>query len=291
MRPAALVLSGLVVSLSATIAIPAQNIASLMNSDRGHDNPEWAEVQAHLPDISTAPAAKLELAADVLRARRFGEDALRYYTAAIAHGGDVQVLTKKLGVTCLEMQHPELARMFFQRSVKMNKKDAVAWNDLGAADFTLQYTRGSVNDYKHAIKLQKSSAVFHSNLALSYFEMNDPQSARRELATAMRLDPDLLHKRDERGYSAQILSTTRYGEICFEMARIYAAQGKIEPMLEWLEKASERGFDIRAAMDRDSTLRPMLADARVQLILKNTKLLRAGNKAPTNIPSLGEAPK
>ncbi len=291
MRPAALVLTALALSIPAPFCASAQNISSLMNSDRNHSSPEWSDVQAHLPDPATATAARLELAGDVLRARRFGEDALRFYTAAIAHGGDVHVLTKKLGVTCLELQHPELARMFFQRSVKMNKKDPIAWNDLGAADFTLQYTRASVSDYKHAIKLDRNSAVFHSNLALSYFEMNDPQNARHELSTALRLDPDLLHKRDERGYSAQILATNRYAQICFEMARIYASQGKIDVMLDWLQKASERGFDVRDAMDRDSTLRPMLADARVQLILKNTKLLRAGNKGPANIPSLGDSSK
>lgn len=288
MRPAAFVLV-LSLSLPGVYArCGAQNISTLIDTERQHDTPEWANIAAHLPDPSTASPGQLELAGDVLRARRYDGDALRFYNAALQRGGNQQVLTKKMGVTCLEMQQPLLARMYFQRSLRLNKKDPVSWNDLGASEFTLQDNRGALSAYKHALKLDKNSAVYHSNLALVYFETNDMESARRQLATAMRLDPDLLHKRNEMGYSAQLLATTRYAEICFEMARIYGSQGNMVAMLDWLTKASERGYDVRAAMDRDSVLRPMMIDPRVQVILKNAKLLRAGNKAPaTNIPSLG----
>lgn len=291
MRPAAFGLAITLLISCAAAPSRAQDLSVLTNTDQLHNSPEWANIAQHLPDVATASPEKLELAADVLRARRYEGDALRFYSAALQHGGNGPVLLKKMGVTCLEMQQPAVARMFFQRSLKMNKKDPVAWNDLGASEFTLRNNRGAVSDYKRAIKFERNSAVYHSNLALVYFEMNDTESARHELAVAMRLDPDLLHKRNENGYSAQLLATTRYAEICFEMARIYASQGNIDAMLDWLTKASERGYDVRTAMDRDMTLRPLLADARVQLILKNNKLLRAGNKGPANIPSLGEAPK
>lgn len=291
MRPAAIALTALLLLPCAGARLHGQDLSPLMAADGQHNSEEWFNIAAHLPNTATASPATLEMAADVLRARRYGADALRYYSAAIQRGGDQHVLLKKMGITCLELQQAAVARVLFARSVRLNKKDPVAWNDLGAADFTLQNNRGAVGDYKHALKLDRNSAVFHSNLALVYFEMNDQESARRELSRALQLDPDILHKRNENGYSAQVLATTRYGEICFEMARIYATQGNIDAMLDWLTKASERGYDVHTAMDRDSTLRPLLADARVQLILKNTKLLRAGNKGPANIPALGEAPK
>lgn len=291
MRPAAFALAAILVLPCAGTRSNAQNLSVLMSNDQEHNTAEWANISEHLPNLDTAPPSSLELAGDVLRARRYGPDALRYYNAALEHGGDRHILLKKMGVTCLELQQPMLARMFFQKSIKANKKDAVAWNDLGAADFTLQSNRSAVSDYKRALKLNRNSAVFHSNLALVYFQMDDVESARHELARAVELDPDILHKRDEHGYSAQVLATTRYGEICFEMARIYATQGNIDAMLDWLTKASDRGYDVHEAMDRDPILRPLLSDKRVQLIIKNTRLLRAGNKSPANIPSLGDAPK
>lgn len=288
MRPAAFAVVLSLLLPCASVRCGAQNISSLTDTESQHNTAEWANIAAHLPDLATASPDRLELTADVLRARRYEGDALRFYNAALQRGGNQQVLTKKMGVTCLEMQQPLLARMYFQRSVRLNKKDAVAWNDLGAAEFTLQDNRGALLAYKRALKLDRNSAVYHSNLALVYFETSDLESARRQLAIAMRLDPDLMHKRDEMGYSAQLLATTRYAEICFEMARIYASQGNIDAMLDWLTKASERGYDVRAGMDRDSVLRPMIVDARVQLILKNAKLLRAGTRGPaTGVPSLG----
>ena len=36
-----------------------------------HQDPQWPSVQSHLPNPATANAEQLELAGDVLRARRF----------------------------------------------------------------------------------------------------------------------------------------------------------------------------------------------------------------------------
>ena len=257
------------------------------DSDRAHANPEWANIAAHLPDPANASAPTLESAADVLRARRYPQDAYQFYGAALARGGDARVLLEKMGITCLEMQQITLARTVFQRAVSLNRKNAAGWNNLGAADFVLHDMGGAIHAYKRALKLQKSSAVFHSNLALAYFDTRQTKSARSELATALRLDPDLLQKKNEGGYTAQVLASQNYSEICFEMARIYATQGNTEAALDWLTKAGDRGFDVRAAMDGDPVLRVLLTDPRVIVLLKNTEVLRAKAKVPANIPSLG----
>ena len=256
----------------------AQSASAADVTGRAHDTPEWRQIAAHLPDPATGTAAQLETAGDVLRARRYQGDAVRFYGAAIARGGDEAVLLKKMGVTCLELQQVPLARTFFQRAVRLRKKDAAAWNDLGAAAFILHDTGGSIRDYKHAVKLDRTSAVFHSNLALAYFEARNTDGARRELGKALALDPDLLHSRSNGGYTAQVLASEHYPEICFEMARIYAAQGNVDAVLDWLTKASDHGYDVRAAMSRDPALQPLLADARVQLLLTNAQVLRAGMK-------------
>ena len=264
-----------------------QGAAPVEDPVRSHENPEWANIAAHLPDPATASAATIESAGDVLRARRYPQDAYRFYSAALARGGDSRLLLDKMGITCLEMQQITLARMLFQRAISLDKKNPAAWNNLGAADFVLHDTGGAIRAYKRAVKFQKNSAVFHSNLALAYFEARHTKDARRELAAALRLDPNLMQRKNEGGYTAQVLASQSYSEICFEMARIYATQGDTEAVLDWLTKASDRGFDVRAAMDIDPTLRPLLADPRVIVILKNTEVLRAKAKIPANIPSLG----
>lgn len=287
MRVPATVLTFLVLCAGAPRTAHPQGSQASATSDRTHETPEWQQIALHLPDPAIATSAQLETAADVLRARRYPGDAMRFYEAAISHGGDQTVLLKKMGVTCLEMQQIPLARTLFQRAVRLHKKDAGAWNDLGAAEFILHNTGGSIRDYRRAVKLEKTSAVYHSNLSLAYFEARDTDDARRELGKALALDPNLLHRGANSGYTAQVLASERYPEICFEMARIYAAQGEVEAALEWLTKASDRGFDVRSAMDHDPSLRPLLEDVRVQLILKNAQVLRASTKVRGTIPSLG----
>ena len=270
----------------------AQQLASMDATGtvtRAHATAEWANIALHLPDPTTSNPTALETAADTLRARRYPQDALLYYNAAMARGGHPIPLLKKTGITCLEMQQIQLARVYFQQATRLDKHDAGAWNNLAAAEFLLHDTHGAIRDYKRAVKLEDTSATFHGNLALAYFEARKNDAARRELAKGLALDPDLLHRSSRNGYTAQVLASERYSEICFEMARLYAAGGNMDAVLEWLTKASDRGYNVRAALVHDAALRPLLADARVQMLLKNKQQLEAKEKAPADIPSLGPA--
>lgn len=251
-----------------------------------HSTEEWALIAPHLPDPVTSSPQKLEVAADVLRARRFPADAITFYKAAMINGGDRGRLLKKQGVVDLEMQHGLLARLSFQQAIRLNKKDAEAWNNLGAADFMLGNPRGSISEYKHAVKLNRNSAVYHSNLALAYFEARDGGSARKELARAFALDPEIMHHSDTGGYNLQVLASAHYAEICFEMARVYAAQGDTDTAISWLTKASERGFDIRPGMRNDPLLEPYLHDTRIKLLLTNNDQRHNKDVAKVKPPSL-----
>src|SRR5277367_2735390 len=93
-----------------------------------HKDPQWQSVLQHLPDPATATEQQLETVGDVLRARRFPEDALDYYNYALRRGGGNEVLLmNKIGVTELDLRHTAAARAYFQRATQVKKKDAVAW--------------------------------------------------------------------------------------------------------------------------------------------------------------------
>lgn len=87
-----------------------------------HEDPQWQLVKPHLPDPATATEQQLETVGDVLRARRFPEDALDYYIYALRRGGGNEVtLMNKLGVTQLDLRHTAAARAYFERAVKLRK--------------------------------------------------------------------------------------------------------------------------------------------------------------------------
>jgi Flp pilus assembly protein TadD len=253
-----------------------------------HASPDWELVVGHLPDPATAGVERLELAGDVLRARRFPEDALEYYGYALARGGSSSELLKKMGVARLELNQSALAHEMFQRSVRARKNDSEAWNDLGVSDYAMGQYRSAIGEYKRAVRLNKGSAVFHSNLGMAYLEVKDAESARAEFGVAAHLDPNIMEAGDHGGVIAHVLATQNYGELCFEMATLAAREHRPEAVRLWLAKANERGFDVRDGMGRRDVLRPWLKDAEVATMLDNGARIRKRSVA-TVVPSLGEA--
>lgn len=306
MRPRLAFRAAAVVLGTATLLVPALSHTQTSRSEAPLTSPEerallhagndWQLIAPHLPNPADASAKDLEIAGDVLRARRFPEDSLDFYGYAMARGGDVSKLLNKMGIVRLELRQITLAQQMFQRAVSARKKDPQAWNNLGASEYAQQNYRGAVSSYRHAVKLQRTSAIFHSNLGMAYFELKDGESARHEFATALKLDPEILqHREGGSGSTAHILATSNYAGLCYEMARMYAHEGKVEPMLEWLAKASEGGFPVRDSMHEDAALRPWIKDTRVLLLLSNAEQLTAKTGRPKTLaaaalPSLGSSP-
>jgi tetratricopeptide (TPR) repeat protein len=255
---------------------PAAPLTSSEERALLHAGADWLLVAPHLPDPATATAERLEMAGDVLRARRFPEDALDYYGYAMARGGDVSNLLKKMGVVRLELQQNALARAMFLRCVRARKKDDAAWNDLGVTDYVMgEYA----TEYKRAVRLNQQSAVFHANLGMAYFSSKNAAKAREQFAIAMRLDPRIMESRDQGGSTAHVVTATDYAGLCFEMAKLFAGEQKPVTMKLWLTKASERGFDVRAGMKDSAVFKPWLKDPEIQMMLQNSARMRKGTVA------------
>jgi tetratricopeptide (TPR) repeat protein len=288
MRTCALFLSPLLAMASITGVLASQQpVPANPASERVgfHASSDWALIAPHLPNPSTATAAQLETTGDVLRARRFPEDALDYYGYALARGGGRTLLLKKIGIVRLELGQAALARPLFQECVHLHKKDGEAWNDLGATDFELGAYLSSIGEYKRAMRLDRNSAVVHANLGMTYLAVKDPGSARKQFAQAARLDPDFMERPDSGGIDARVLASKDYGEFCFEMATVAAHDLQPDAVKMWLTKASERGFDIRQRMQDNDALRPFLKDPAIQVLLENAARLR-NRAALATLPKL-----
>ncbi len=247
--------------------------------ERMHESEQWAQIQAHLPNPATATPQTLEMQADILRARRFPEDAMDYYRYAIARGGNVVALTNKLGLAELEMGNIQLARVYFQKAVKLDRKDPDAWNNLGASEFIDGRQTSALSDYKKAVKLNKRKAVFHANLANAYFETKDYRGARREIAAALELDPQVFEQQGTGGVAAHVLSSRDLARFSYEMAKMYARTGMMDEMLHALSKAAEAGMDVQVEMRHDPVLAQYEMDPRVVVLVHNAQILREGQSA------------
>jgi Flp pilus assembly protein TadD len=249
--------------------------AQLARIDR-HQTVEWLEIEPHLPNMATATAAQLELAGDVLRARRFPEDAVEYYTSALKRGGEETSLMNKLGVTELELRNITVARLYFQRVVRLQRKDARAWNNLGAVEYIDGRFGNAISDYGRAIKLDAKEATYHSNRGTAYFETKNYDRARREFDIALKLDPDMAAHMGTTGVEVHMLSPSDRARYCFELARLYAHRGDEIQMLHYLQMSSEGGFDVEHALSSDEILTRYRKDPRVLTLIHNAKALRSG---------------
>lgn len=283
MLPLAILLTGAALRAQAPAVNDEERVAL-------HHSSEWLMIAPHLPDPDKASAADLELAADVLRARRFPEDALDYYGYALAHGGKVGTLLNKMGVVRLELGQYDLARQMFLRVVRADKKNSQAWNNLGAVEFANKKYRTAIDDYRRATALNKTSGVYRANLGLAYFETGNFEDAHSQFVVAMRLDPGVMSKREDGGGAARILAQEDYPRLCFEMAKLYAMRGEAAEVRLWLAKANEAGFNLSDGLHGDTLLSAYLKDPEVRLMLANSAQMKKKTVASMkNVPSLGSA--
>ncbi|WP_263376473.1 tetratricopeptide repeat protein [Granulicella aggregans] len=265
------------------VSAHAPDAAGDPESAMRHSTPEWKLVEPHLPNPSTASAAELEMQGDLLRIRKFLEDALDYYGYAQKRGGDSGVLLNKIGVTQLEMGNETLARAYFQQAVKVKHGDTQSWNNLGAVQFMDHDFPAAIRSYKHAIKLNKKSAVSHSNLGIAYIEAKDVSSAKSELTLALKLDPDIFQRTASNGSSLHMITTGDRANFCFQMAKVYARLHNEPEMLHSLETAAEAGFDVQGEMAKDYDLARYVKDPRVVSLLMVAKSLRDSRIARSSV--------
>ena len=254
-----------------------------------HRSPEWPGIEKHLPNPATASPQDLEIQADILRARRFPEDALDFYGYALKRGGDTETLYKKIGVTHLELRNIVLAQLYFRKAVKMNRKDAEAWNNLGAVEYLNRQYSSAISDYKKSVKLDKKSAVYHSNLGMAYFDQHEYKKARAEISTALKMDPEIFRRGSASGISAHVLSPEDRARFCLEMAKTYAEEGNEAEMLHSLSMASDSGMNVLSEMSKDKALAVFRDDPRVLVIVQNAKALRAGQNGQAGLAQVGAA--
>ena len=277
-----------VVFLAAAAApmLHAQSATDVADRATRHLSVDWVAIEPHLPSPQTGSPAELQVAADVLRARRLPEDALDYYQFALKRGGSPTVLMNRIGITELELRRPAAARAAFKYVLTLDKNNAESWNNLGAAEYMLGESKAALGDYRRAVKLDKKAAVYHSNLGTALFEKQDFEGARDQFATAIKLDPQVFQRSGWSGVQAHVMSSTDRGRFCFEMAQLAAVTHNDEGVLLWLSRATEAGFDVKGELSQSHELAGYRHDVRVGLVLANAKTLRTAQLAQGPVPAL-----
>ncbi len=193
-----------------------------------------------IPD-KNASAADLETKGDELRAEKRFLDSIDYYDAALAKK-PTPLLWNKEGMAYLMLQHPANAAKCFDHAIKLDKQAPEGYNNRGYVEQMEKKYDKAIKYYAKAVKLRSDDAVFHYNMAASYFGEHQYSEAAREYRAAFTLDPNIFERVSRMGIMAQATSPEDRAAFSFMVAKMYAQAGDFDRSLEYLRKAMENGY-------------------------------------------------
>lgn len=214
------------------------------------------------PPATNATADDLETQADNLRGSKLYLDALDYYRAALAKRPASGRLLNKIGITELMMQRYREARKSFERSIKVDRTLADAYNNLGVVFYEERKYSTAVKHYHQAIALDATSASFFSNLGAALFSKKEFDPAVVAYQRALEIDPDVFVRTSRAGVQAQLPSPDDRAYYDYTVAKLYAKMGFSDRSLEYLKKAQEEGYKNMKNVYKDVEFAELRKDKR-----------------------------
>jgi tetratricopeptide (TPR) repeat protein len=206
----------------------------------------------------TAPATDLVLRAEVETARRNWPSAIAAYEKAIKEQPKDAALRNRLGICYQNAGEPKKARKAYKAALALRSDYAEAWNNLG----TLEHAEGryeqAIADYTRATALKPESAAGHRNLGAAWAAKGDLDKAFAAWSEAYKVDPNFVESPGV-AVAAGGLSAARQ---CYLFAKLFAARGRTDEALAYVEKARALGFTDFAELERDRDFAGLVADPR-----------------------------
>lgn len=234
-------------------------------SSANAQTPNVQSPQAAIPD-GNASAAQLETQGDKLRGDKRYLDALDYYDAALKKQPSA-MLWNKAGMSYLLMQKRDKASKCFDHAIKLDRQGPEGYNNRGYIEQMKKKYDHAIKYYTKAIKLRPNDAVFHYNMASSYFSNHDYPKAAQEYKTAFTLDPDIFRRVSRIGVMVQASSPEDRAAFSFLVAKLYAEAGDVDHSLEYLRKAMEDGYKDIKRVYTDTEFATLRTDKRFEELM------------------------
>lgn len=210
--------------------------------------------------LATSSPQELERLGDEAREQKDFLGAIDYYDAALKKQ-PTAVLHNKIGMTYLSMSNLSKAKKSLEKSIKLDKTYAEAYNNLGVVFYKMKKFGPSEKNYKKALAIRES-ASFHSNLGTLYVERKEMDRGVLEYRRAMELDPEVFERSSRTGIAARMSSPEDRARFFYTMAKLYASAGNVEKSLEYLKRAMEDGYPEINKVYKDSEFAELRKDQR-----------------------------
>jgi tetratricopeptide (TPR) repeat protein len=179
---------------------------------------------------------------DLYMARKMYREAIDTYRAV---AGNSPVMWDKIGVAWHLLGDMGAAKKAYEHAIRLDKKYADAINNVGTVFYAEKKYRSAISRYKRAIELAPDSAPMWSNLGTAWYARGKYDLMSAAYTKALQLDPDVFEKNNTLGTRMMDRGVADKARYHFELARLYAGNGKNDLALQYLRKALEEGFKER----------------------------------------------
>jgi tetratricopeptide (TPR) repeat protein len=228
-------------------------------------SPGKVSVTTAKPGSGESFIGRLALGMSLLEEKKYAM-AIDELQRAIALKPDSDKAYNFLGIAYFMMKNFSEASASFQKALAINPAYAAAVCNLG----NLQFETGEVD--AALATLGRGVAAFADDIALNFslgnvlLHRGDLDQGFVHLKKVLELDPDYLER--ERRFSLETTAdTTPRAEISFRYARLYAAAGNAEKMVQYLEQAKNAGFFEWERIRRDNAFAAFRDDPQVKKYL------------------------
>jgi len=201
-----------------------------------------------LPQRSATEPAKIltpEQRGDVFMARKMYREAIDTYRQGPKTS---PIILNKIGIAYHQLGDFAAARRHYELAIKADKTYADAVNNVGTVYYAQKKFRTAISRYKKAISLSPESASFWSNLGTAYYSRGKFEDMTKAYQKALTLDPNIFEHRGTVGTELQDRTVADRARYHYELAKMYAVNGKNELALQYLRKSLEEGLKDKAKM-------------------------------------------
>lgn len=218
--------------------------------------PAAAIQQASQPGASTTQWQPThEQIADSLMAHQRYQAAIDEYRQA----GDSVDDLNKMGVAYQLMFNLNDAERCYRTALRMDPKNAIAFNNLGSVYMARKDYARAVRSYRKAVNLSAKDALFHKNMGTALLAEHKYKNGWQAYQEALALDPDIFtHSSSVRVDNPSSLQDR--GAMNFYMAKGCVKAGLPQRAVYYLRLALNEGF---------TTPKKILADAELATLHDN----------------------
>jgi len=227
------------------------------------------QTQAEPAQAATVSVEDLVAQGDALRLHHDYSGALACFRAASRRAPKDARLWNRMGMVELQLNQLGDAESDFDHAIKLDRKYAQAYNNLGVTFYLGKNYKKAIRQYERALKLDETVASFHNNLAAAYFSRNEMDKAGQEYTRALQLDPEIFRSAGGVSETAQMRSPEERAQYNYMVAQLYARSGKVDDALEFLRKAVEEGYKDTSKIQRDAAFASLREDPRFAQIVKH----------------------